>query len=145
MKTKNLNRSTALICSAVMFAGVTGRIPEISATAALNDTAPIENESIKFPAGWLLWHNYSDYSALDSTLYLRTPDGITKEITGDFVHAMNGSFGTSPEQITFMAIDSKADEWDIYIVENGNTVNLTQNSGFRNEDPKWSPDRKSVV
>ena len=110
---------------------------------SLTEKAAAENDAI--PEGWLLWHNYSDYFALDSRLYLRTPDGITKEITGDFIHAMNGSFGTSPDQITFMAIDSKADEWDIYIVENGKTVNLTQNSGFRNEDPKWSPDGKSIV
>lgn len=145
MKKQFFKRCTTLICSAVLFTGVNGYISDLTAAEAIYDTDAMENESIKFPSGWLLWHNYSDYSALDSTLYLRTPDGITKEITGDFVHAMNGSFGTSPEQITFMAIDSKADEWDIYIVENGNTVNLTQNSGFRNEDPKWSPDGKSIV
>lgn len=104
-----------------------------------------ESASAEIPEGWLLWHSYSNYSALDSKLYLRNPDGKTDEITGDFIHAMNGSFGTSPDQITFMAIDSKADEWDIFIAENGKTRNLTQNSGFRNEDPKWSPDGKSIV
>lgn len=76
---------------------------------------------------------------------MRTPDGSTKEISGDFIHAMNGSFGIMPEQITFMAIDSSADEWDIYLYNNGNITNLTKNSGFRNEDPKWSPDGKQIV
>lgn len=99
----------------------------------------------ELPKGWLLWHSYSEYTALDSKLYLRTPDGVEKEISGDFVHAMNGSFGITPEQITFMAIDSSTDEWDIYLYDGGNITNLTQNSGFRNEDPKWSPDGKQIA
>ena len=36
-------------------------------------------------------------------------------------------------------------EADIYVYDNGNITNLTKNSGFRNEDPKWSPDGKSIV
>ena len=101
--------------------------------------------SAELPKGWLLWHSYSDYSALDSQLYLRDPDGRTENISGDFIHPMNGSFGTSPHQITFMAIDKETDEWDIYIRENGSITNLTKNSGFRNEDPKFSPDGRTVV
>lgn len=103
------------------------------------------SQDADLPKGWLLWHSYSEYTALDSKLYLRTPDNVITNITGDFVHAMNGSFGATPEQITFMAIDSESDEWDIYVYENGNITNLTKNSGFRNEDPKWSPDGKSIV
>lgn len=99
----------------------------------------------ELPKGWLLWHSYSEYAALDSKLYLRTPDGSIKEISGDFINAMNGSFGITPKQITFMAIDSSADEWDIYLYDNGNITNLTKNSGFRNEDPKWSPNGKQIV
>lgn len=99
----------------------------------------------ELPKGWLLWHSYSEYFALDSRMYVRTPDGVVKEISGDFVHAMNGSFGIAPEQITFMAIDSSTDEWDIYLYDNGNVTNLTKNSGFRNEDPKWSLDGKQIV
>ncbi|MBR3283458.1 MAG: family 16 glycosylhydrolase [Ruminococcus sp.] len=102
-------------------------------------------ETAELPKSWLLWHSYSSYSALDSRLYLRTPDGTVKTISGDFIHAMNGSFGISPEQIIFMAIDREADEWDIYLSDGENTENLTERSGFRNEDPKWSPDGKSVV
>ncbi|MBR6580286.1 MAG: PD40 domain-containing protein [Ruminococcus sp.] len=108
----------------------------LSVNAADND---------KLPEGWLLWHNYSDYSALDSKLHLRSPDGTIQTISGDFVHAMNGYFGNSPEKITFMAIDPKADEWDIFLYDNGEIVNLTQNSEFRNEDPKFSPDGKNII
>lgn len=99
------------------------------------------------PQGWLLWHSYSEYSAMDSRLYLRTPQGKISEISGDFVHAMNGDFGSSPCDIVFMAIDSSADEWDIYRYNaiNGQITNLTEKSGFRNEDPKFSPDGKKVV
>ena len=97
------------------------------------------------PEGWLLWHSYSEYSALDSRLYLRAPSGAVQQITGDFIHAMNGSFGSTPDQIVFMAIDSAADEWDIFRYDAGTITNLTKNSGFRNEDPKWSPDCGKIV
>ncbi|MCR4760963.1 MAG: family 16 glycosylhydrolase [Oscillospiraceae bacterium] len=97
------------------------------------------------PHGWLLWHSYSNYAAMDSSLFLRAPDGTVQEICGDFIHAMNGSFGRSPNEIVFMAIDRAADEWDIFRRQNGKITNLTQNSGFRNEDPKWSPDGRQIV
>ena len=99
----------------------------------------------ELPKGWLLWHSYKSYAALDSELYLRTPDGTVRTVSGDFIHAMNGSFGRSPEQFTFMAIDKTADEWDIYLSDHGEIIDLTQNSGFRNEDPKFSPDGKTIV
>lgn len=95
--------------------------------------------------GWLMWHSYTDYFALDSRLFVRNPGGETVEITGDFYHAMNGDFGNSPDDIVFMAIDSGIDEWDIYLSKSGIITNLTKNSGFRNEDPKFSPDGKTIV
>ena len=103
------------------------------------------SEKAELPKGWLLWHSYGRYADLDSQLYLRAPDGTVSRISGDFVHAMNGSFGSTPDQIAFMAIDQKADEWDIYISSGGRIYDLTENSGFRNEDPKWSPDGNSIV
>ena len=99
----------------------------------------------KLPKGWLLWHSYQNYADLDSKLFLRTPDGAVKTVSGDFIHAMNGCFGRSPEQFTFMAIDREADEWDIYLSDHGEITNITRNSGFRNEDPKFSPDGKTIV
>ena len=99
----------------------------------------------ELPKGWLLWHSYTSYAALDSKLCLRSPDGKITEITGDFKHAMNGSFGASPELFTFMAIDERADEWDIFLYDKGQIANLTENSGYRNEDPKISPDGSSIV
>lgn len=108
--------------------------------SALPQKMPVKN----VPEGWLLWHSYSDYAAGDSRLFLRSPAGTVQEITGDFLHAMNGSFGRSPAQIVFMAIDNATDEWDIYLYD-GSVRNLTPQSGCRNEDPKWSPDGSRIV
>lgn len=125
-----------IIAAAAMTAvGLLWRLP-LPVTAA---------ETASLPEGWLLWHCYTSYEARDSRLLLRDPDGTVTEICGDFVHAMNGSFGTAPERITFMAIDRAADEWDIFLYDDGIITNLTQNSGFRNEDPKWSPDGTQIV
>lgn len=127
---------------------IINRLISLVLTAVILLTVPLSvkaADNAELPKGWLLWHNYSDYSALDSKLYLCSPDGTTETISGDFIHAMNGYFGNSPEQITFMAIDKKADEWDIFLYDNGKITNLTQNSGFRNEDPKFSPNGKSII
>ena len=99
----------------------------------------------ELPKGWLLWHSYSNYKAQDSRLLLQMPDGTMEEIKGDFINAMNGNFGKTPEQITFMAFDRIADEWNIFLYDKGNITNLTKYSGYHNEDPKWSPDGKQIV
>jgi len=117
----------------------------VSAAALSADVSADKQDEKTTPEGWLLWHSYSNYSAMDSRLFVRSPEGDIQEITGDFVHAMNGSFGQSPEQIVFMAIDQSADEWDIFLYDSGSIVNLTKASGFRNEDPKWSPDGQEII
>ena len=129
--------------SAIPASDVIAASADVSVNSVDRVTAELSSEEL--PKGWLLWHSYSEYTALDSKLYLQSPDGSKQEISGDFVHAMNGYFGITPEQITFMAIDSSTQEWDIYLYDNGNITNLTKNSGFRNEDPKWSPDGKQIV
>lgn len=120
------------------------RVAGLLSAVLLTASAMAEPE---LPQGWMVWHHYSEYSALDSRLYLRQPDGEIKEITGDFIHPMNGSFGVTPDSLVFMAIDRAADEWDIYRYssDSGMCVNLTERSGFRNEDPKFSPDGKTIV
>lgn len=99
--------------------------------------------------GKLLYHSYSSYAAMDSTLYLHDfRTGETRSIESDaYIHAMNADFGSHCADITFMAIDPIADEWDVfrYNAISGESKNLTENSGFRNEDPKFSPDGKRIV
>lgn len=124
-----------------LFAAVLSCVSVVCAISHTRVNAEDETE----PNGWLMWHSYTDYFALDSRLFIRNPDGETIEITGGFKHAMNGDFGNSPDDIVFMAIDSDADEWDIYLYRSGAVMNLTENSGFRNEDPKFSPDGKTIV
>ena len=113
-----------------------------SESAALNSSS-----EANIPEGWLLWNSYTSYEAGDGSLYIRDLKGNISEITGDFSHAMNGDFGCSPSEIVFMAIDKAADEWDIYNYNavSGTVTNLTENSGYRNEDPKYSPDGSKIV
>ena len=101
---------------------------------------------IQLPAGWLLWHSYSDYHNYDSQLFLRAPEGDIIEITGDFKSPMNGSFGKFPHDIAFMALDN-SNEWNIYLYNaiTRKAVNLSENSGFHCEDPKFSPNGQKIV
>ncbi len=113
-----------------------------------NETYPDDGWAeppVTLPRGWVLRHSYTRYADGDSRLFLHAPDGTVQEITGDFVHAMNGSFGTRPDQFVFMAIDPAADEWDIFLSDAGSITNLTKNSGYRNEDPRLSPDGTKIV
>lgn len=102
---------------------------------------------IQIPEGWLLWHSYSNYKNDDSRLFLRAPDGVVIEITGDFKSPMNGCFGRFPHDIAFMARDNHTNEWNIYLYNaiTQNTINLSEHSGFHCEDPKFSPDGQSIV
>lgn len=124
---------------------MSGRFFALMAAAVIS-FAPVHKTS-HVPEGWFVWHSYTDYSAMDSCLYYMEPNGKVRTIDGNFVHAMNGSFGITPDKVAFMAIDKKADEWDIFIYNavDGSIENMTERSGFRNEDPKWSPDGKSIV
>ncbi len=116
------------------------------AVLPLNISATAEEP---FDEGFLLFHRYSSYTAQDSRLFLlNTSTEKATEISGSgFYHAMNGDFGSHPYDIVFMAITTEADAWDLYRynVITGTIVNLTENSGSRNEDPKFSPDGRSIV
>lgn len=111
------------------------------------NTAADTTADTSVPDGFLAWHSYSSYDARDSRLFVRSPEGTVTEIKGNFVNQMNADFGASPDIITFMAIDPTADEWDIYIysLSTDKYINLTENSGCRNEDPKFSPDGTEIV
>lgn len=119
-------------------------------TAALLLCAGAVSASAEMPQqGKLLFHHYSSYSAMDSKLLLHDfGTGKTQSIADDaFIHAMNADFGSHCYDIVFMAIDPALDEWDIfrYNTVSGKISNLTERSGFRNEDPKFSPDGKHIV
>ena len=100
-------------------------------------------------SGILLYHNYSSYSAMDSSIhcYNLSSGDITDICSDTFCNPMNADFGSHPYDMIFMAIDKSADEWDIYRYNalTGDITNLTYLSGFRNEDPKFSPDGKKII
>lgn len=111
--------------------------------AAAIVSAPIQNP----PKGSLLYHSYSSYDAMDSTLKLLHAGELREIKSEEFIHAMNGDFGSHAFDIVFMAIDPVADEWDIFRYQaiTGEITNLTLHSGFRNEDPKFSPDGLHII
>ncbi len=109
-------------------------------------SAPIPNAQPP-QKGSILYHSYSSYDAMDSTLKL-VHGGELREITSkQFIHAMNGDFGSHAFDIVFMAIDPTADEWDIFRYQaiTGEITNLTKQSGLRNEDPKFCPDGLHII
>lgn len=119
--------------------------------AAISTAAPdISASGSSLPEkGTLLYHSYSAYSALDSNVFLFDfNSGEVSELSGGgFYNAMNADFGSHPYDVTFMAIDAGHDEWDIYRwnLLTGEAENLTYASGFRNEDPKFSPDGMKII
>lgn len=118
----------------------------VTAVSVSGSSLALEYEELN---GRLLYHSYSAYDAMDSNIYcFDTSSKETAEISSpDFIHAMNADFGSHMYDITFMAIDPLADEWDIYRYNSltGDFTNLTENSGYRNEDPKFSPDGNKIV
>ncbi len=129
MKRTHLILQTAIFCIPLL----------LSETAAASD----------LNQGSLLYHSYTAYDAQDSKLFLHHfNSGETFELSDNsFHHAMNADFGSHPYDIVFMAIDSDEDEWDLYRYNRitGQFTNLTEKSGCRNEDPKFSPDGMSIV
>jgi len=100
--------------------------------------------------GQLIYHNYSDYGARDSKMYLYDFEANTLQRISDgwnIRHAMNAHFSPDGTQIVFMGLRHNADIWDVYLHDIGSAqqpVNLTP-TDTRDEDPKFSPDGKRIV
>lgn len=99
--------------------------------------------------GYLLYHAYSTYDAVDSKLYIQDLSTNKVECLSDkwnhISHAMNGDFGKTNNEFVFMAITN--DEWDVFYYNRrkDELINLTEGNGYRDEDPKFSPDGKKVI
>jgi len=121
---------------------------------ALND-GPITRSNLHL-SGVLVYHRYSSYSAWDSTLWMM------KLETGELVQIgktwksmfspMNAHFSADGESMVFMGSQSGLPEkdWDVFISHwDGKTwaepINLTGPNGKRDEDPKFSPDGKTIA
>ncbi len=112
-----------------------------------NDPSPELN-------GQLLFHRYTSYESWNSKLYLY--DFAAKSLTcltdaWPVDHAMNSHFSPDGKRIVFMAVPRgkhQGNAWDVYLWDVSSAklpTNLTKDNGLRDEDPKFSPDGKTIV
>jgi len=101
--------------------------------------------------GNLVYHNYTNYEANDSEMYLYDFETNNLErinTNWNIINAMNAHFSPDGKQITFMGKDNSTNSWDIYLYTIGSSehpINLTPLGNTRDEDPKFSPDGKYIA
>lgn len=111
-----------------------------------------ENTSLPYFEGLMTFHSYSTYEAGDSKMYIYNfKSNELKQISRtswNIFNPMNGHFSPDGRFITFMGIGSDTGSWDIFlydVLEDSKPVNLTPDGAFRDEDPKFSSDGKSII
>jgi len=101
--------------------------------------------------GKLVYHNYTNYEANDSQMYLYDFETDNLECISTnwaIQNPMNAHFSPDGKQITFMGKDNNSEQWSIYLYTIGSMEhpsNLTSSDTLRAEDPKFSPDGKSIA
>jgi Tol biopolymer transport system component len=104
--------------------------------------------------GQIIFHRYTNYDAWDGRLYLY--DFTTKRLRflserWQIDHAINANFSPDGKQIVFMGVprgQHRGDAWNVYlwtINSRNQPVNLTDQPGTRDEDPRFAPDGKRIV
>ncbi len=102
----------------------------------------------------MVFHRYTNYDAWDGRLYLY--DFATKRLRclserWEIDHAINGSFSPDGKQIVFMGVprrQHRGNAWDVYLWKvdsRAKPLNLTEELGTRDEDPRFAPDGKRIV
>jgi Tol biopolymer transport system component len=113
-----------------------------------------QGEPSPYLKGQLLFHRYSRYEAWDSKLYLLDFAEKSLNCLSDqwpIDHAMNAHFSPDGKRVVFMGVPRgklQANGWDIYLWDLGSPrvpANLTRGNGLRDEDPKFSPNGKTIV
>lgn len=104
-------------------------------------------------AGKVVFHRYTSYRAQDGQLW--TYEFSTRRLSAlsrdwPLHHAINAHFSPDGRSLAFMALstrEAEAGEWDIFSWKIGDDspTNLTAGNGLTDEDPKFSPDGKSIV
>lgn len=112
----------------------------------------VDNEDFPLNEGKIVYHTYSSYDAWDAELFMYNFASHSKiEISRDWKidHEMNAHFSPDGEKIVFMGDNAGLPrDWDIFIWDIGSKndpVNLTSDNNLRDEDPKFSPDGKSII
>jgi hypothetical protein len=112
--------------------------------------------------GTLFFHRYSDYTSWDATMWsLDLESGAFNQINKDWTTVLspiNAHVSSDGQYLTFMGsaaglpnIDGKIQyDWDVFISkwdgsQWSDPKNLTGSNGKRDEDPKFSPDGKTIV
>lgn len=101
-------------------------------------------------SGKLVYHHYTCYDCMDSEMFLYDfATGTLQNLSEnwDISHPMNAHFSADGKQISFMAIAANG-SWDVFLYTLGSEdqpQNITNSSGVRDEDPKFSFDGKSIV
>ena len=113
-------------------------------------------------SGTLFFHRYSDYGSWDATMWsLDLQSGAFQQINKDWTTVLspiNAHVSNDGQYLTFMgsaaglpSIDGKTQyDWDVFIShwegsQWSDPINLTGANGKRDEDPKFSPDGKTIV
>ena len=99
--------------------------------------------------GKVVYHSYDSYGNA-SQMYIY--DFAAKQLSAiskdwSIYDPMNAHFNPGGTQIVFMGQASANGKWDIYLWKVGSSmqpVNLTSGDKCRDEDPKFSPDGKSI-
>ena len=112
--------------------------------------------------GTLFFHRYSDYSSWDATMWsLDLQSGAINQINKNWTTVLspiNAHVSSDGQYLTFMGsaaglpnIDGEIQhDWDVFIShwegsQWSDPINLTGANGKRDEDPKFSPDGKTIV
>lgn len=107
------------------------------------------NQQLPLLAGKVIYHSYDSYGSA-SQMYIY--DFAAKKLLAisknwNIYDPMNAHFSPDGTQIVFMGQATANGKWDIYLWQTGSSlqpVNLTFNDKCRDEDPKFSPDGKSI-
>ena len=142
-RARALNRLAAGILAACFF---TGAIYMVKPAAS----------SIDDLTGTLFFHRYSEYSAWDAELLsLDLQTGSLSQVNENWqsmISPINAHISIDGKHMTFMGTQAglAENEWDVFVSHwNGShwsePKNLTGPNGKRDEDPKFSPNGKTIV
>jgi Tol biopolymer transport system component len=119
-------------------------------------TPAFDANGVPYLKGVVIYHRYSDYGAWDSKLFMidLTARKMT-QVGADWktvVSPINAHFSPDGKSFTFMASSAglPENEWDVFVSHwDGKSwaepINLTGPNGKRDEDPKFSPDGKTIA
>jgi hypothetical protein len=140
---------------------IAGLLAATVVTGAIYMVKPA-NADIHDLSGTLFFHRYSDYGSWDATMWsLDLDTGAFKQINQNWTTVLspiNAHVSTDGQYLTFMGsaaglpnIDGKTQyDWDVFIShwegsQWSDPINLTGGNGKRDEDPKFSPNGKTIV